>query len=103
MKFAVYIMSLIIIVLTIRPCIDKSDCNLRNQTNLSTQSHDHHSGGQEHCSPFCACMCCATPVVYKLIHTEINIHCTVIKLFSFYKSEFHSDLLNSIWQPPRLA
>lgn len=84
-----------------------------NESEHSVTYHDdHESHGQSqnkdsHCSPFCTCTCCHTPmnfqfgqkdVVTSIPHTPVS---TDDNTFLYYDSP-SSTYLNTIWQPPKL-
>ena len=61
MKIFAYILSFVVLALTLTPCVDKPTDNtmqkleLTQSTNTSTHQNDF-----DHCSPFCTCQCCQT-------------------------------------------
>lgn len=70
------------------------------------ESHDHDQNKDQHCSPFCTCTCCHTPMNFQfdikdavpaILFVQIS---TDDNTFLYYDSP-SSSYLNSIWQPPK--
>lgn len=102
MKFPLYISSLYLVLLTIMPCIDNHE---NDKCNILAQSQNHkndHSTNTNHCSPFCTCQCCTSPVIYQ--NFTINFKMNYALVFNYIENitNFKSNLYTSIWQPPKL-
>lgn len=88
-----------------QPCGDISECDNDEQTeiSLSAAEHQHHMH-LEHCTPFCACSCCATLVVPQPLHSTAHNSLTHEgKVFSAYQNPSLSEVSFNIWQPPQLS
>lgn len=60
MKLFAYILSFVVLALTVIPCVDVPKDNSVQKIELSTTTSDHHQSDTDHCSPFCTCQCCQT-------------------------------------------
>ena len=103
MKLFSYILSVYILVLNAYPCIDVPAGNHLTQTECGQNipSEEHHD--LDHCSPFCTCTCCTSPVFQQTFIVKIEIPPVFSKTSFEYLSSyifFHSE---SIWQPPKLS
>jgi hypothetical protein len=59
MKYFAYILSFIVIALTVNPCIDGlKDSTLQKSEISHSQDNSNHQNDTDHCSPFCTCQCC---------------------------------------------
>jgi len=105
MKLIVTILSIYVLVLTAIPCshvaVGHSMCKMEQQ-NDNTDQHDSESG-IDHCSPFCTCNCCATPVLTEdpIIQFSCFKYCQ--HNYSEYYSTFTNSFFATIWQPPQLV
>ncbi len=100
MKILPFILSLYILVLTAIPCIDEP-----NDISLNKITHSI-SGNQQtdidHCSPFCTCDCCVSPIIYKSYMIQFNSYSLYQKQYSTYSSNYNLVHYASIWQPPQI-
>jgi hypothetical protein len=104
MKFLTIILSFYLLLLTAIPCIDTSVDNTLNKTELSQENQDNHQhNDSDLCSPFCACNCCATSVIFQQYLVQINYFSYIEKQYFPVSSGFFSVRLASIWQPPKIA
>ena len=103
MKFFAYILSIYVVILTIMPCIDDHSVHVGQNVEFSTQTSDNHQNETDHCSPFCTCTCCASPVVF--INNEMQIESfSVTQEHQFeYNSSYSSSEHFGIWQPPKIS
>ena len=61
MKFIAYILTIVVIALTVYPCIDEPAGNIFQKNELTQSSNStNHQNESDHCSPFCTCQCCQT-------------------------------------------
>ncbi|MCK9641367.1 MAG: hypothetical protein M0R39_15795 [Prolixibacteraceae bacterium] len=105
MKLIVTILSFYILMLTAVPCshavAGHSTCKMEQSKSMT----NHHDSGLEidHCSPFCTCNCCATPVVTS----DAILQFTFVKYcqhnYPGYYSTFTTSFFATIWQPPQLV
>jgi hypothetical protein len=99
MKIFVTILSLFILVLTAIPCIDAPTHSLQ-KSELNNSNAEHHES-EDDCSPFCTCVCCASPMIQGFLSVQINGLGLVEEYSSAYKSIRCNSLASSIWQPPK--
>jgi hypothetical protein len=105
MKILACILSFYVLALSAISCIDRSDVHELQKSAFSAQNNSghQHSEGDE-CSPFCACNCCSSPIIYTDFNVKFDKNTIVKKSVSEdYTSEIYSFYLSSIWQPPQLA
>ncbi|MDP4189500.1 MAG: hypothetical protein Q8907_06505 [Bacteroidota bacterium] len=102
MKVIAYILSIYVLVLIAIPCADKPDDNLLHKPEITQGSPSGHHQDMDHCSPFCVCSCCASPVVLQFYAFPANLIYVQVD-FPELVPDFHSATLNSVWQPPRLS
>ncbi|HEX2934985.1 MAG TPA: DUF6660 family protein [Bacteroidales bacterium] len=103
MKIIVAILSVYTLFLTAMPCVDVVKDRIGHATEHSTSSDNHHMPGDDHCSPFCSCQCCATPVVFMDYTVQFDCFPFVQKLLSGYSPSYLSITHIAIWQPPKTA
>jgi len=101
MRIFASILVMFILVLVATPCPDAKDTSLHKIENTSRTSEDHQND-VGHCSPFCTCNCCATPVIYQPCFIDLNCLEFTKKDYANYYIAFVSLIYNSIWQPPKL-
>jgi hypothetical protein len=103
MKFFAFILSVYFLALTITPCIDVPKDDSLQKVELSKRVPVNSQNEADHCSPFCACSCCATPVISQVyvIHFDSFLHAQ--KYFPNYSSGYIASLYVSIWQPPKIG
>lgn len=102
MKFFVYILSLYILVLIAIPCIDKPVDNTVQKIELSHNDNNHQSNS-DHCSPFCSCDCCVTPVIQLDISICLDCFDYTYREYSEFSVSYTFSLFAYIWQPPKLS
>jgi len=92
-------------MLTAVPCVDRPEDHAmqKNEISQSQSEHQHHDG-DDHCSPFCTCNCCASPVIQQDFSINFESYSYLQASFSpAYSSQFVSFYSGSIWQPPQLS
>jgi hypothetical protein len=95
MKHLAYILSIIIVVLTVMPCIDEPGDNVLQNKEI-THGSANHQDEPDHCSPFCTCQCCqanffiseyiasTTPISVGILHYEVAPNILSIELFDYF-------------------
>jgi hypothetical protein len=86
-------MAVVVMILTIIPCIDQHYDLALNQTSITEQSPVSHPADQDNCSPFCTCQCCQTNVDFPTffipqvtattINQHVNLNQQIINNYSF--------------------
>ena len=103
MKFITIILSLIILVLSIKPCSDGNNAEDLHQDEITTE-HNHQNDSDDTCPITCACNCCGMTINYQPLQTfELYINNPIsTEIISDYQSSYRFDLISNIWQPPKL-
>lgn len=105
MRFFTITISFYILVVSLLPCGDMSECHENTKVSFSASTnHDNHKHDNETCSPFCICSCCGSTVInldnmatfsdFVLLHS---------KAFPVFKQTFISVEYFHIWQPPKIS
>jgi hypothetical protein len=102
MKIFAYVISFYILILNATPCIDVSYDNTLQKVELIKNITDNHQKETGHCSPFCLCNCCASPIIYQTFSVQYNYISLAQKFYSEYKSAFVSFNFPIIWEPPKI-
>lgn len=105
MRFFAFIMTFIVLVVSLAPCRDLS-CVPKDKkaiAHFTINDHQSHDDGSDECPPFCSCACCSVPGATKsdIISPSI-ISIDLTQNVSRYTGELISVSL-PIWQPPQLA
>ena len=103
MKHLTYILSLYILVLTVIPCIDVHQVGTLQKIEQAGTASNNHSAEKDHCSPFCTCQCCASPIVFNAFAVDFKRFEYSQKYHSEYASDSISSPSASIWQPPKIS
>lgn len=96
LKILTYILSIIVVILTIMPCIDKPLDKNADTVLITQQANDSTPNEADHCSPFCSCQCCQTNFYCPRIHSvsiattlEMEYFCSNQNIVSHFFSEFY--------------
>ena len=103
MKFVTLILSLLIVVLTIKPCSDGNNAEDQYKDEISV-NHNHQDDSDDSCPIMCICNCCGMTIAYEPLQNidlKLNIEIST-KDFSSYQSNYRFDFNTYIWQPPQL-
>ena len=103
MKIFVFILSIYIFGLNAMPCFDVPEDNALQKTELTQSANNHRHQDSDHCSPFCTCSCCVTPIICQNYIIELNNLAIHTKHITEYKSIYAPTLYSSIWQPPKIS
>jgi hypothetical protein len=101
MKIFAYIVSFIVIVLTVNPCIDglKGNGTQKSEISQSTNTNNHQNE-KDHCSPFCTCQCCQSSFFVSAISASSAV--TVLEIsYNEYSPRFQSLDLFDFYIPPK--
>lgn len=85
------------------PCADQSATNLSHKSEMAQHSTDDKHHDNHHCSPFCTCECCVTPVVANDYVIQFNSFPFFSKLVVVYSIAYMPNQYFSVWQPPKLS
>ena len=103
MKFVTIILSLIILLLSTKPCSDGQNIEDQHQDEISV-NHNHQEDSDDSCPVTCICNCCGMSITYEPIKTfnlKLNIEIST-ELISTYQPIYRFNFLSNIWQPPQV-
>lgn len=103
MKFITIILSLIILLLSAKPCSDGQNIEDQHQDEISV-NHNHQEDSDDSCPVTCICNCCGMSITYEPIKTfdlKLNIEIST-ELISTYQPIYRFNFLSNIWQPPQV-
>ncbi|WP_148870044.1 DUF6660 family protein [Tenacibaculum adriaticum] len=103
MKFVTIILSLIILLLSAKPCSDGQNIEDQHQDDISV-NHNHQEDSDDSCPITCICNCCGLSITYEPIKTfdlKLNIEISS-ELISTYQPIYRFNFLSNIWQPPQV-
>jgi hypothetical protein len=101
MKLFSLILSFIVLVLTVNPCIDKpkEDSLLKTEIIHHTDDGNNHND-TDHCSPFCICQCCQS--FFFVSDIALSFPAAELKIsYSEYSPYFQSIELFDFLIPPK--
>ncbi|WP_415376382.1 DUF6660 family protein [Patiriisocius sp. Uisw_017] len=103
MKPTAFILSLIILLLSLTPCSDGFNEADEHKDALSA-NHDHQQDADDSCPITCVCNCCGVSIIYQpIVQYSLNTRHEIPTLASSrYQSNYRFDFNNSIWQPPQI-
>lgn len=102
MKYFTIIISLLILVLSIKPCSYGNNTEDQHNDEISA-NHNHQEDSDDSCPITCICNCCGMTITYEPIQKfELNINIKIpTTVFTTYQSNYRFDFLSNIWQPPQ--
>ena len=103
MKFVTIILSLIILLLSTKPCSDGQNIEDQHQDDISV-NHNHQEDSDDSCPVTCICNCCGMTITYEPIKTfdlKLNIEIST-ELISTYQPIYRFNFLSNIWHPPQV-
>lgn len=103
MKFVTVILSLIILLLSAKPCSDGQNIEDQHQDEISV-NHNHQEDSDDSCPVTCICNCCGMTITYEPIKTfdlKLNIEIST-ELISTYQPIYGFNFLSNIWHPPQV-
>ncbi|MFD1187328.1 DUF6660 family protein [Pontibacter rugosus] len=106
MKSLLYILILLLLALSLKPCPDKANAVRSERQVMAVVGlhQDHQDNAADPCTPFCACHCCHTH--FQPQSADVVEYADLQEVsheVDLYKSSFVSSLSYSIWQPPKVA
>ncbi|WP_149276652.1 MULTISPECIES: DUF6660 family protein [Flavobacteriaceae] len=103
MKNIAVILSILFLVLSIKPCTDGNNVEDLHKDEISV-NHNHQEDSDDSCPITCICNCCGMAITYVPIKTfNLNRSEEIsTEVFSSYQSNYRFDFLSTIWQPPQL-
>lgn len=103
MKLFACMLSFYIIALTAIPCIDVPIDHASQKVELSQNATDNHHDNTGHCSPFCACYCCVSPIINQQHIIQFNSFSFSEKHLPGHTPAYVSLPFSAIWQPPKIS
>jgi len=103
MKGVTLILSILILLLSLKPCSDGNNAEDQIADEISV-NHDHGQDNDDTCPVTCICICCGMSITYELLDPftlQLNTEISTL-VFSEYASDYRFDFLANIWQPPQL-
>ncbi|WP_157558288.1 hypothetical protein [Microscilla marina] len=110
MKYTAFILSLLILTMSVLTCTDGVTCenglvveqSAHNDTHDEVEaSHDHSEDSQDTCSPFCACQCCGLSISLTVFVAVLQKHRMPALVYQdHYAPSYSQEYLGSIWHPP---
>jgi len=106
MNSFIYILSIILLSISVLPCTDGMDSHAHDLTVIEHQDCDHNTEKNEKdCSPLCVCDCCNTNLI---IQQDVNFFRKQIAEIFTPSKEVYSDLYvqafaSKIFQPPKFS
>ena len=103
MKFVTIILSLIILLLSAKPCSDGQNIEDQHQDEIGV-NHNHQEDSDDSCPVTCICNCCGIAITYEPIQTfELGVNNQIsTEILSVYQSIYRFNFHSNIWQPPQL-
>lgn len=97
------ILSLLILILSLKPCSDGQNIEDQHQDEISV-NHNHQEDSDDSCPFTCICNCCGMSITHEPLTTIelLNFHKVFTQLISTYQSNYRFDFHSSIWQPPQV-
>jgi len=102
MKFITIILSLLILVLSIKPCSDGNNTEDQQQDEIS-DNHNHQNDSDDTCPITCICNCCGITITYQpIIKFDLDLNNQIsTEILSVYQSIYRFNFHSNIWQPPQ--
>ena len=103
MKFITIILSLLILVLSIKPCSDGNNTEDQQQDEIS-DNHNHQNDSDDTCPITCICNCCGITITYQpIIKFDLDLNNQIsTEILSVYQSIYRFNFHSNIWKPPQL-
>lgn len=100
MKILTFILSLMVMTLSLVPCSDAlNDCE------AAENSHTHKEDHNDFCTPFCTCYCCGANVVlsdFSFHKVSDPVYIPINGKVNSHYPSFIPGFYGNIWQPPKI-
>ena len=102
-KIVTFILAIIILFLSVKPCSDGLNLEDQNPTEISS-NHNHQEDSDDSCPITCICNCCGMSITYEPLGSyNLTINSKIsTEIMSSYQSLYRFDFHSSIWQPPQV-
>ncbi|MDP4278735.1 MAG: hypothetical protein Q8914_14005 [Bacteroidota bacterium] len=97
------LLSIYILFLTVVPCADSWTSHDPQQTLITQATGGTHQNECDHCSPFCTCKCCTSPITSEIAEIHLDCFALVYDYSTLYYLEQAPTIPSSFWQPPKLG
>lgn len=101
MKVISIILSIIVLWLTLTPCVDKLQDGTLQKTELAQQAHSDHQNDVDTCSPFCTCQCCQTTVHIPVVLGSTFIVVCIDNKYLNSNQDIANNYLFDFYTPPK--
>lgn len=96
--------SIYILVLAALPCADGPEDHCMQQVNQCQTDNTNHPDDIDHCSPFCTCNCCVSPIVVaQTFIVYFDCSCLLQEFRDSYPTNNIATVNIPFWQPPKTA
>jgi len=102
MKIFACILYLYLVAIIVIPCIDKAKDDTIQHIELAQGNADHSHEMPDLCSPFCTCICCASPIISRG-NVQYFYHLIPQDRVTPFVSAYHASPVTTIWQPPKIS
>ncbi|RYY49997.1 MAG: hypothetical protein EOO06_05325 [Chitinophagaceae bacterium] len=104
MKIFAFFIAILVLVLSVMPCADGASAMQGKKVTVVTLKKDvsNNETGDDNCSPFCQCACCAGfSISHPITSVEFVLTHSTSRFFPF-SSNYVTGIALPIWQPPQL-
>lgn len=103
MKYTSFILSFLVLILSVLTCSDKDACDESVTVHIS-QNHQHAQDQEDTCSPFCTCQCCGVSYSVALDSPVLPKHTFLGSFYWLFElPDNPQEYLHNIWHPPTLT
>ncbi|HEX2848505.1 MAG TPA: DUF6660 family protein [Chitinophagaceae bacterium] len=104
MKLFAFIMSLVVVIVSLAPCRDMATGSKAGKANVQVLKDDQHAheDGSDDCPPFCSCSCCSVQGCLKPFFNTLECVSPEASPYSSYYTGALISISLPIWQPPQL-
>ena len=106
MRLILYTLILLLLSLSLKPCVDgvKGIPSAQEAVATADKHQGHENKQADECSPFCVCHCCHTHFqAQKIELVEYTTLPEQVQKGILYNRNFIASPSYSIWQPPKVA
>ena|SRR5690606_1803882 len=106
MRFAVYILAMLVLALGCLPCADgvcAANAGQGKPAFVKAPDHAHDREHSDACSPFCQCACCASVLLNPAFTSVSRLTDNSAQLLAADLSADIMEISLPVWQPPQLT
>lgn len=102
MKPLAFILSILLLGLSVAPCADETNADDVKVSYQDTGTDHDHNGPEDLCSPLCVCHCCHSHViVQQILVTELGVLAFPLQQV-VYRAPVTSEFVAALLQPPQV-